>query len=438
MRISAGCAEIRSAGGWVGSADERPCVRQSLKVRVERTDGTGVSLPRIRLVHQVGGLGLLRRVLGLTPGSVLSPPIVATLCLLGVTASAITLVANVKIGLFGFDFRGTIWAADRAIIQGRSPYPTADAHALLRQGNPSVYPPPILLATLPLGLIPAGLAAVIWSSLNLAALLWALTLAGLRDWRCYVLLLATPAVCSMLVMGQMDGLLALGCIVAWRNRDHAIALGLVVAAVITAKVFLAPMIAWLIATRRYKAALIAASGATFACLAAWTVIGFHGIREYPALLAADARAFESRGHSLVALAMRLGLTATDGKVIAIAAGLGLIALALWLARRPDGDRRAFTAAVAAGVVLSPIVWLHYFILIFVGLALLRPRADLLWTLMFLTWASTTEPQTSAVRMALTITCVAVILVANLATTTVGRHRRSLHPSGRPPRTLATT
>jgi hypothetical protein len=58
--------------------------------------------------------------------------------------------------------------------------------------------------------------------------------------------------------------------------------------------------------------------------------------------------------------------------------------------------------------------------------------------MFLTWASTTEPQTSAVRMALTITCVALILVANLATTTVGRHRRSLYPSGRPPRTLATT
>lgn len=397
-----------------------------------------MSLPRIRLIRRVPAVALVRRVLGLAPGSVLSSPIVVTLCLLGVVASVVTIVVNVRIGLFGFDFRGTIWAADRAILHGRSPYPAADAHALLRQGNPSVYPPPILLATLPLGLIPAGLAALIWSGLTLGALVWALALAGLRDWRCYALLLATPAVCSMLVMGQMDGLLALGCIIAWRHRDHAIAVGLAVAAVIAAKLFLAPMIVWLIATRRYAAALIAATGATLACLAAWAVIGFRGLREYPALLAADTRAFESRGHSLVALAMRLGLTALDGQAIAIMTGLGLIGLTLTLARRAQGDRRAFTAAVAVGVVLSPIVWLHYFVLIFVGLVLVRPRADLVWLLMFLTWVSTTEPQPSAVRMAITIACVAVILASNLATTTVERHRRRAPLGSHPARTLATT
>ena len=153
-----------------------------------------MSLPRIRLIRRVPAVALVRRVLGLAPGSVLSAPIVVTLCLLGVVASVVTIVVNVRIGLFGFDFRGTIWAADRAILHGRSPYPAADAHALLRQGNPSVYPPPILLATLPLGLIPAGLAALIWSGLTLGALVWALALAGLRDWRCYALLLANGAV----------------------------------------------------------------------------------------------------------------------------------------------------------------------------------------------------------------------------------------------------
>jgi hypothetical protein len=393
-----------------------------------------MALSAMPLASRLGRFGLLRRVLGLTPDSVLSSPIVVTVCVLSVAMAAVTMVVNVRNGLFGFDFHGTIWAADRAILHGRSPYPGADSHALLWQGNPSVYPPPILLATLPFGLLPAGLAACIWSVVTFCALLWALVLTGLRDVRCYVLILSAPAVCSMVVMGQMDGLLVLGCVLAWRYRDRAIAAGMAVALIVAAKLFLAPMIVWLIATRRYAAALVAASGATFCCLAAWAVIGFRGLREYPALLAADAHAFESRGHSFVALAMRLGLTPTVGRGIAILAGLGLIAVALRVASRPGGDRRSFTAAMAAGVVLSPIVWLHYFVLIFVGLALSRPRADLVWMLLFITWISHNEPQPIAWRMAATITSVGLILAASLVTTSIERtaevrKRANIRPSG---------
>ena len=377
-----------------------------------------VALSEMQPAPRVQGLGVLRRVLGLTPGSVLSSPIVVTLCVLSVAMAAATMIVNIRNGLFGFDFHGTIWAADRAILHDRSPYPGADSHALLRQGNPSVYPPPILLATLPFGLLPAGLAACVWSVVTFCGLVSALVLTGLRDVRCYVLILSAPAVCSMVVMGQMDGLLALGCVLAWRHRDRALAVGMIVALVVAAKLFLAPMIVWLIATRRYAAALVAASGAAFCCLAAWAVIGFRGLREYPALLAADARAFEPRGHSFVALAMRLGLTPTVGRGIAILAGLGLVGVALWIARQTQGDRRSFTAALAAGIVLSPIVWLHYFVLIFVGLALSRPRADLVWALLLVTWVSHTEPQPIAWRMAATILSVGVILAVSLATTPV--------------------
>jgi alpha-1,2-mannosyltransferase len=383
---------------------------------------------------RVGSFVLLRRVLGLTPDSVLSSPIVIALCVMSVAVAAVTMVVNVRSGLFGFDFRGTIWSADRAILHGRSPYPAADSHALLRQGNPSVYPPPILIATLPFGLLPAGLAACIWSLVTFCALFWALVLTGLRDARCYVLVLSAPAVCSMVVMGQMDGLLALACVLAWRHRDRAIAAGILVALVVAAKLFLAPMIVWLIATRRYAAALVAAAGAAACCLAAWSVIGFRGLREYPALLSADARAFESRGHSLVAMAMRLGLAPTVGRGIAIVTGLGLLVVALRVARRRDGDRRSFTAAVAAGIVLSPIVWLHYFVLIFVGLALSRPRADLVWALVFLTWLSHSEPQPSAWRMAASITSIGLILAASLATSPIARAatipRQGLDPTRR--------
>ena len=327
--------------------------------------------------------------------------------------AAVTLLANVRNGVFGFDFWGTIWTPGREIVRGRSPYPEADAPTLLRIGNPSIYPPPILLAALPLGLVSVGLAAVIWSTLSFGALLSAFALAGLRDWRGYVLLAATPAVCAIVVLGQMNGFLVLGCVVAWRYRDRAVVAGCAVAAVIAAKLFLAPVVVWLIATRRYAAAAIATAGAALACIVSWAVIGFDGFRSYPALLAADARAFEAGGDGLVSLALRLGLSPAGARAVAVVAGVALVGLTVGLASRADGDRRSFTAAVAAGIVLSPIVWLHYFIFIFVGLVLARPRPDLVWALLFLTWISSSESKSGSWSVAATLVVVGLILASNL-------------------------
>ena len=48
-----------------------------------------------------------------------------------------------------------------------------------------------------------------------------------------------------------------------------------------------------------------------------------------------------------------------------------------LARRGD-ERTAFILAVAASLVLTPIVWLHYFALLLVVVALAQPRLGFLW------------------------------------------------------------
>ena len=57
-----------------------------------------------------------------------------------------------------------------------------------------------------------------------------------------------------------------------------------------------------------------------------------------------------------------------------------------LARRGD-DRRSFTCAVAATLALSPIVWLHYLVLLLVPLAIIRPRFSAIWLLPVLLWVS---------------------------------------------------
>ena len=56
------------------------------------------------------------------------------------------------------------------------------------------------------------------------------------------------------------------------------------------------------------------------------------------------------------------------------------------ARRGD-EVRAFTCAVAATLALSPIVWLHYLVVLLVPLAIARPRFSAIWLLPILLWVS---------------------------------------------------
>ena len=65
------------------------------------------------------------------------------------------------------------------------------------------------------------------------------------------------------------------------------------------------------------------------------------------------------------------------RAIWLAVGIGLLASVVVLGRRGD-ERTAFVVAIAAALALSPIVWLHYFALLLVVVALAQPRLGLLW------------------------------------------------------------
>ena len=68
-------------------------------------------------------------------------------------------------------------------------------------------------------------------------------------------------------------------------------------------------------------------------------------------------------------------------------GLALLALAAIFvaARGQDGDRRSFVVALVAGLLASPIVWLHYLVLLVVPLALYRPRLSAAWFIPLAYW-----------------------------------------------------
>lgn len=325
---------------------------------------------------------------GLAGAAVHAAPVV--LAVAGLAAAA-KFFLGVRGGLFGFDFAGTIWQASRDVLAGRSPYPAPEAHALLLKGNPAVYPPAIFLVASPLALLPLTLATAVWDLMMSAGLAVALRLVGVRDWRIYaVVFLSFPFIASM-VLGQIDGLLALGCALAWRYRDRTIVAAIAVAGVIATKLFLWPLALWLLVTGRRRAALGAVSGAAALMLGAWAAIGFDGLRQYPRLLAELSDAFQNRGYSAVASALRAGLAVGPARLLAPLAGVALLLLTLRLARLPFGEDRAFAAAVAAGIFSSPIVWMHSMLIFFVAFAIVRRHFSAAWLTPLAFWLAQHEP-----------------------------------------------
>jgi len=152
----------------------------------------------------------------------------------------------------------------------------------------------------------------------------------------------------------------------------------VVALTIVAKLFLWPLWFWLVATKRWTTAAAVAGAAAVSVVGGWALIGFAGVREYPDLLARLASLVQGDGYSPVALGLSLGASPNAARVASLVLG-GLLMVALFVvARRDDGDRRAFTLAVVASLVFSPIVWLHYLALLIVPIAIRTPTFSALW------------------------------------------------------------
>lgn len=311
---------------------------------------------------------------------------------------------------YGLDFRGTIWRFGGDAWHGRNPYPAANASALLDQANPAVYPPAVLALAIPLGLLPVGAAIVLWDVVTLGCVVAALRLVGVRDWRVYAIVLVSAPLASTLLLGQIDGFLALCCALVWRYRDRAPLAGGALAAAVAAKLFLWPLALWLVFTRRAKAALIGAAIAVIATVVGWAAIGFDGLRDYPALLAADARAFEGRGVSLVATGLRAGLGSAAARPLAVLTALLLLGVAYHLVRSGAPDR-AFAAAIAAGTLGSPVVWMHSTLSLLIAFAIIRPRYTAAWLVPLALWGVLTENPTSGTFVAGQAAIAATIIVA---------------------------
>jgi hypothetical protein len=101
------------------------------------------------------------------------------------------------------------------------------------------------------------------------------------------------------------------------------------------------------------------------------------MRDYPSLLRSLEETVGEDSYTAYIVALDLGASPAVARVAWLALGLALLAAVVLAGRRGD-DRSAFVLAMAAALALTPIVWLHYFALLLVVVAVAQPRLGAAW------------------------------------------------------------
>jgi hypothetical protein len=297
---------------------------------------------------------------------------IALFAALPATVILVMFAIAVRSGPLALDFHHELYPEAKEILAGRNPFPAEGTD--LTRGENYVWPPVAALLISPLTIVPPTVADVAIGLVGLACVGVALWLVGVRDWRVYGVTALWPQVIGEIRISHLTPLLCLLAAIVWRYRDSTVRPGLALGLAGAVKFFLWPLGLWLLALRRAGAALLAAGVAAASIL---LVLPFAGLDDFARLMVDLGRAFDQDAYSPFGLLVRLG--ASDAAARAATLALGALLLVLtW-------RRRSFALAVAASLALAPIVWLDYYALAAVPLAVARPRLSPVWLLPLATW-----------------------------------------------------
>jgi hypothetical protein len=267
-----------------------------------------------------------------------------------------------------FDFR-IFFDASHRLLAGRDLYPSR-AELYARTRDYYVLPPVVAFLCVPLSYLPFAVAGTLYAVGMIAALGAALRICGVTDKRCYIVLLFTMPVLQTVGLGTIEPLLVLALALAWRYRDRKLLGTVPLGFAIAAKLFLWPVLLWLVLTGRIRRSVETAAVTLGMILVPWGVIGFHELTWYPHMLQLLVKTEQEKSWALPSSSL-FGATL-------LAADIATVAIILAVSRSVDGDRKAFSASVVACLLLSPLVWLHYYVVLLVPIALARRRFSWLW------------------------------------------------------------
>jgi hypothetical protein len=258
----------------------------------------------------------------------------------------LTVVASSRSGDFAIDFR-TVTPEMRSIWSGANPYIVEG----MAHGGRFIWPAITAVLLAPLAFTPHG--DVVMTGLEIVCLLAALRVFGVSDWRIYGVAAMWPATVNSVQTANLTLPVLLLVALGWRDRDKARG-GLWFGVAAAVKLFMWPILIWLIATRRFKQLGAAAIVLVVSLLVQAVVAPLWEFVDYTRLV---ERTFADEALSLY------GLLYPADPTLARMATLAAGGVVLWFGRRNLG------LCIAAALILSPIVWLHYFDLLVVPLAL---------------------------------------------------------------------
>jgi hypothetical protein len=299
---------------------------------------------------------------------------VAAVLLLGITPVVLYL-ALFRLGIdetrLAWDFHHELYPQAELMLDGADPYPRPGFDPA--EGNNFVWPPFAAFLVAPLTPLPVAAADVVMALAGLACFALALSIVGVRDWRVYGVVALWPPVYLEIGLSHLTPVVAVLLALAWQLRERRLGPGVAAGLAIGLKLFVWPLALWLVALERRAAAVLAGA---VAAISLALVLPFSSLGNYAHAVRDVAETFDQDAYTVYGLLAQLGAGDLAARLVTYAC-VGALLLGVW-------RYRSFTLAVAAALAASPIVWLDYFALAAVPLAIVRPRLSPVWCLPLLT------------------------------------------------------
>jgi hypothetical protein len=270
------------------------------------------------------------------------------------------------------DFRNELYPEAKLLLDWTNPFPGPGSP--LEHGHNLIWPPVAAFLVAPLTTLPAGAANWAIALIGIGCSLLSLRIVRVRDWRVYGVFAMWPQVIGEIRISHLTSVLCLLLALAWRYRDVRFAPGLAVGLAGAIKFFLWPLGVWLAAIGRARETLVAALVAGASLL---LILPFTNLEDYLRTLIELGKDFDQDSYSPFGFLVQIGVSETVAHAVAYVIGAALL-VACW-------RRASLGFAVAAALVLSPIVWLDYYAVAAVPLAIVRPRLSAVWFAPLATW-----------------------------------------------------
>jgi hypothetical protein len=310
-------------------------------------------------------------------------------------------------------------AAGRTVAAGHDPYPPLGAPAVW-SGSAFVYPWLTAWLFAVAAVVSTHAAAIGMATASLACVAFGVrAVSGPKLAPLACVLLASPTL-DGLQIGTLNALLFLGVCLAWRWRDRALTVGVIVGVLVMLKLVCWPLAVWLLLTHRFRAAATSAVAASVLLGAGW-VFGPLGLRGYARMLSELSTHEAGDGSGLQSMLVRAAVSPSLAQIAAFA-----LAAALFWAVARRGDAAVYSAAVVAALLISPVVWHHYYLLLAAPLLLVRRGVQWYW---LVGWASTSARSVYGVSW-LWISVAANVVLAALVLRLAWQHRHALRAPSR--------